>query len=266
MSRAKRVLVVSDLHCGHKAGLLPPWHVIRDGYEAEDSHMVAMQDELWGNWKQNLREYGPFDVCIVNGDCIEGRAEKSGGTELVTTEQLKQVKLANYCLERVDAEKFYFTYGTGYHASHAGEDYEKLIADNFDAPIKAKLWLDIEGVVFDVKHHIASSALPYSRHTAVSRERIQSMLWAEAGEPRGNVFIRSHVHYFNYCGGIEGDRSWLAMTTPALQAANTKYGGRRCSGVVDWGMVVFDVKDGAIERWTPVVTVIKSCLSKAIKV
>ena len=75
-------------------------------------------------------------------------------------------------------------------------------------------------------------------------KRLVNGLWAARGEyPLADVIIRSHVHYHNFCGGSD----WLAMTTPALQGYGSKYGARRCTGLVDVGMVHFDI--WSKERW-----------------
>jgi hypothetical protein len=140
----------------------------------------------------------------------------------------------------------FLSHNTPYHTGqedtpyHTGqeEDWEDVLAREVGAKIGAHEWVDINGLVFDVKHHVGSSQIPHGRHTAVARERLWSQLWAEREQtPKADVIIRSHVHYFDYCGG----RDWLAMTTPALQGLGTKFGARRCSGTVDFGLLSFDV-------------------------
>ena len=67
------------------------------------------------------------------------------------------------------------------------------------------------------------------------------MLWAVRGATEANVIVRSHVHYFNYCGGS----NWLALTTPALMGLGDKYGSRVPSGTVDYGLISFECYRGA---------------------
>ena len=55
-----------------------------------------------------------------------------------------------------------------------------------------------------------------------------------------NVIIRSHVHYHEF----SGNPTHIAMTTPALQGWGSKYGERQCSGIVDIGLVQFDISEG----------------------
>ena len=71
-------------------------------------------------------------------------------------------------------------------------------------------------------------------------------MWAERGEyPKADVLIRSHVHYYDF----DGDFDWLGMTTPALQGYGSKFGGRKCTGTVDVGLVYFDVKGKDDYTW-----------------
>ena len=81
--------------------------------------------------------------------------------------------------------------------------------------------------------------MPYSGPTAVLKDRVWNALWALRGEqPLGDVIVRSHVHTY-----VHVDTSdYEALTTPALQGMGSKYGSRRCSRTVDFGLVGWDVK------------------------
>jgi hypothetical protein len=182
------------------------------------------------------------------GDLIDGRGEKSGGTELLTTDRLQQVEIAIKCLSEIDARKFVFVYGTPYHTG-ADTDYEGLVAEQFGGEIHSHCWPEIDGVVFDCKHKIGSSQIPHGRHTAIAREALWNREWAEA-QPRADVLLRGHVHYHSF----SGTPKFLGMTLPALQAADTKYGARQCSGTVDWGWVVFQTKSGKLQSWHSEIT------------
>ena len=100
--------------------------------------------------------------------------------------------------------------------------------------------------MIDIKHHVGSSQIPHGRHTAVARDRLQNVLWAEHDEqPKANIIIRSHVHYFSFCGGS----NWLAMTTPAMQGYGSKFGARRMSAPVDVGLIHFDIDEEGGYQW-----------------
>jgi len=143
-------------------------------------------------------------------------------------------------------EGFWMTYGTAYHTGDV-EDWENYVARDLDAKIGSHEWFDIYGVVFDFKHKVGSSSIPHGRGTAIAKEKLWNQMWALRDEqPNADVIVRSHVHY-SFMVGEPGN--WLGLTTPALQAAGTKYGGRQCSNTVDLGVVVFDVYPDGRYEW-----------------
>lgn len=235
---SKRVLAISDLHCGHKAGLTPPeWHV--NEYQRE---LLAQQKESWDWYSGTVKNLGKIDVLLVLADIIDGKAKKSAGNELIEPEVLKQTKIAERCIKEINFEKAFFVYGTPFHVADGGENYEKLVADHFKAVIDDHLWVDINGVVFDLKHKIGGSSVPHGRFTALAKEALWNTQWNGIdGQPDADIFIRGHVHYHAGCE----DESFMAMTMPALQSPNTKYGASQCTGTVNFGMIHFDIPEGA---------------------
>jgi hypothetical protein len=240
-----RILVISDLHCGHRAGLTPPrWQIKPSGPErhwTKREKFSVIQKESWEWYSRNVKASGPYGLIVCNGDAIDGRGERSGGTELIATDLEEQCDMAEVCIQQAMSRgtKLVMTYGTAYHTGQL-EDWENRIASNLKAEkIGSHEWIETHGKVFDFKHHIGSSGIPHGRHTAVSKDRLWNLLWAaRSQQPNADVLIRSHVHYFQYCGD---STMGLRMTTPALQTMGSKYGSRRCSGVVDFGFIVFDV-------------------------
>lgn len=240
----KRVLIISDKHCGSTVGLTPPFW-----------HQSTLNVELWNLFVSMIDNVRPIDVLIDNGDGIDGKASRWGSTGLITADRKEQCDMAVECIEVVGAKEVYLTRGTAYHSGRS-EDWEDIVAERLKAPIEDQLWVDVNGVVFDVKHFVSASQVPYGRHTAIAKDRVWNLLWAEMGQqPKSDVFIRSHVHSFNYAGGA----SWLAMTTPALQGLGSKFGSRIPSGTVDFGIVWVDIdENGNIENWDHEVILIES--------
>lgn len=219
VNRNKRIVVISDTHCGHRNGLM----------RAKTKH--------WEFFEQTIEKLRPIDICIANGDLIEGKGDKTGGTELITTDRNEQVKMAIDILEFINAKQFVFTYGTFYHTGRM-EDWEEQIARHFKASIANQQFLEINGLVFHVKHQISKSSIPHGRFTPLARQKLWNLFWGEHGEvPRVNIFIRSHVHYFDFCGG----KNWFAVITPALQGWGSKFGERYCEGTIDFGFIHFDI-------------------------
>ena len=76
----RRLVIESDYHCGHWAGLTPP-----DWYQS--GKKGKHQKELWEFRKSVLKDIGRIDFLIVNGDCIDGKGARSGGSELSTSDR-----------------------------------------------------------------------------------------------------------------------------------------------------------------------------------
>jgi len=252
--KSRRVLVVSDLHSGHLIGLTPPSrHDTPSGY-ASQAHkdLAETRKNLYNLYAKMIKDLGKIDVLICNGDAIDGAGKRSGGTECITTDMEQQSQMAAECLIAAKAEKVYLSAGTPYHVGDDC-DWENVVASHVEsskytkhASVHDHIYLDVNGVMFDCKHKVGSSGLPHGRHTAVAKERISNLLWNEVGvAPKSDIVIRSHVHYANYCGGP----NHLALTTPALQGLGSKYGARQCSGLVDFGVTVFDVDAKGEYSW-----------------
>lgn len=258
MSKKKRVVVVSDFHSGHKAGLTPP--VYHRPHSQDKFH--KLQVELWKKYVFKIEALKPIDLLLVNGDCIDGRGERSGSRELITTDRREQVKMATEGIEVAEAKNIVMTYGTGYHVGK-NEDWEDDLAEAVKADkIGGHEFIDVNGLLFDMKHKIGSSQIPHGRFTAVAREKINNLMWVEKqNQESSDVIIRSHVHYFGHCG----DGGWAAFTTPALQGLGSIYGVRECSGVVDWGFMWFDVWSRENYTWKAEITPVVSQKAEVLK-
>jgi hypothetical protein len=246
-TQTTRVAVIGDLHSGHIVGLTPPQFDV--SHESKDYQKIdGMRREYWKYFAREVDAIKPIDILIVNGDCIEGKGKRSGGTELIEADTGKQCDMAETAIRYVGAKHIVMTYGTPYHTGDEN-DFENKIAKDLKADkIGSHDWLDVNGCIIDYKHHCGSSVVPHGRHTYVARERLWNLLWAEFEEcPKSHIILRSHVHYFDYCGGF----NWLGMTLPALQGYGSKYGARVCSGTVDFGFVHFDITNKDNYTWTP---------------
>lgn len=254
--KPKRVVVLSDLHCGSIFGLTPPtW---QDGLSSragkERRAAAKTREALWNMFADKIKSLQPIDTLIVNGDAIDGREERQGGLELLTPDREEQASMAAECIRFCKTDKVFLTYGTAYHTGQI-EDWERLVAKEVKAnpnyqpevDITSHLYMKAGGVVFDCKHFIGASNIPHGRATSILKEKLWNTLWALDGVvPEAQVVIRSHVHYHQY----SGRPGFVAMTTPALMAMGSRYGSRQCSGIVDWGFVHFSVSDGRVLSWS----------------
>ena len=244
---SKRLLVISDPHAGHNAGLTHPdyWH--------DKKHPYGMhQRELWGFFDTALKMIGKVNMVVCDGDLIDGKGWRSGGVEQYTSDMDMQADMGAAIIDHVKANEAGLIYGTPYHTGD-GEDWEKIAADRAKTPIafvSGQEWLKFSNCVFDFKHKVGGSSIPHGRMTAIARAKLWNNIWSLDGkQPNADVLIRGHVHYHSFCGGP----GWMAMTCPALQGFGSRYGVRQCEEEVHIGMIVFDVeKDGSYD-WRPII-------------
>jgi hypothetical protein len=237
----KRVLACADLHCGHLVGLTPPkWIANKEKYRSQ-------RKTQWEWFATEIDKLRPFDLMILAGDAQTGREKKSGGKDCLEEDRNDQTAMAMEVIRFVSPESLLMTFGTPYHTGDE-EDWEQTL---FNAIAEAKLipgkmklgaheTADVNGLIFDVKHKIGSSTIPHGRFTALAKTALWNLHWsARKQRPKGDVFLRGHVHFHCDCG-CPGD-GWRTMTLPALQGMGSVYGARECEGTVDFGFVHFDV-------------------------
>jgi hypothetical protein len=272
--KPKRVVAISDMHAGHRAGLTPPLWQLRPALDDDETSDVArrriekwvdLQGECWQWFAREIKALQPIDLLIVNGDCIDGTGHHSGGTELITADRVQQTSMACYIIGFCKAKRIEMVRGTGYHTGQE-EDWEDGIAEQVGATIGDHQWPEVNGVTFDVKHFIGASGIPHGRATALLRDDLWNALWHENGEqPRADILLRAHVHYHIYTGGIRNGKPYLLMTMPALQAMGTKFGARKCSGRMDFGFVHFDIDSKGNYQWQPHVADIRAQKAQSSK-
>ena len=108
----KRVVACGDMHCGHRAGLTPAKYqskVRGQGY-------FNLQRECNDFYCDEIERLKPIDILIHNGDAIDGKGRRSGGTELIHPDRGIQVEMAVENIIRADPQNVVLTYGTPYHA------------------------------------------------------------------------------------------------------------------------------------------------------
>jgi 3',5'-cyclic AMP phosphodiesterase CpdA len=236
----KRLIVISDLHCGHKFGLTPPgWWASEETADDRLKKHKAFQRALWDFYASEIEQLKPIDILVVNGDAIEGKGERTGGAELVTSNRNEQVRMAAKAIDLAEAKAVRVAYGTGYHTGR-DEDFEELLHEMVaceDIKVSGHLFIDVNGCTFDIKHKVARSTIPHGRLTPLIRAALWNGIWSLSGrQPRARFIVRSHVHYYESWKNARCE----GVITPAFQY-NTIYGIRECEGIVDIGLVYFDI-------------------------
>lgn len=244
-SRPIRVLSVADFHCGNVAGLTP------DAFnpDSQDSYkMHVYREALWKWYLDEVAALGEIDICVANGDLIDGKGTKTGGNEQLYVSRTKQIEMAVACLKPIEAKEYHFTYGTGYHTGPE-DDWEIQVAQEFGAQVEDVLTLEPNGLRMRWRHHIGGSLSPTGRATPLLRQQEWDILWSVDGEfAKADVMVFGHTHYFQSIT----NRFGTAVIAPALQGlGGSQLGARRMGGIVDYGFLHFDVTSRAQWRMTP---------------
>lgn len=210
---------------------------------------------MWDWYVRKVREIGPVDLLVVNGDAIDGKGQGNEGKELITSDRREQCEIAKECILQIKSKKILLIRGTPYHTGY-GEDWEDVLAGMVNAAdIGWHEWADAEGVILDFKHKISRA------ETAKDKEAIANLLWAERSvQPISDILIRSHVHLHVY----RGDYRRLVMTTPCLQGWSG-YGVSQTLGPIDMGMTVIDCNKGGYS-WHPLILNLEFMKAHPLKV
>jgi hypothetical protein len=238
-----RILSICDMHSGNISGVTP------DKYnpDSEIGHKMFLYRQSLYHWvQQRIFDLKPIDICVCNGDAIDGKGVKTGGNEQLTTDRTVQIDMAVEFLKWIGAKEYYFTYGTQYHVGQE-DDWENRIASEFKTRPEATAVLSINGLLMKWRHHTGGSSTFSTRSSSLMRNQVNDILWSVDGEEdRGDVLVYSHVHYFL----AVTDRFGTIFASPALQGwGGSQLGARRMGGIVDYGFLHFDVESKEDWNW-----------------
>lgn len=235
----KRLIAVSDLHCGHITGMTPPQYRMKQG---QSKHIHDHQKETWDRLKRLAKEATNTKlktVLICNGDAVQGKQHEAWISDLET-----QQEMATETLRLFNVDKIFMARGTPVH-TQVEINLENRIAEKVDAVIENEVYVSIEKMIVYARHKIGRSVLPHGKFTAVARKAVEQLNKSQQGfVPQPSLCLFGHVHYF---AGVE-DSEWSAYALPALQTYS-EFGEKICDGIVHWGILWWDIEDGKIKNF-----------------
>ena len=230
----KRIVVISDTHCGSRVGLTPT-KFDHPPVQERDNCWHEMRGKQWNWFSQTitaLREQHSIDYLFHLGDAVEGPGECAKGRDVVWPQREDQITIAEAVINFVQARKIWMVTGTPYHV----DNWEIALAEKVGAKIKSRMHINVNGVMFDLRHKIGKSA------NALTKARVNNILHHCRDEaPDSDIILRGHVHYYSGVTQIGRKSTWYAYTLPALQGPGTLFGLEQCEGLVDFGFMHFDV-------------------------
>lgn len=269
----KRGILMGDMHHGGITGLTPPkWHDWVNSEKAERTK--AYRIAMWMEYVKIISRIGPVDFVLTNGDATDGLQGRQGKHDVIGEGFQDQVQMGIHTLRIIPGDPdHYMTTGTEYHVTTAdGEDVELEIAKALkgrgpegQALIDDRLFFEIEGVLFDARHFIGASSIQHLRHTALAKENAINCQWKIDGtfERIPDVIVRSHVHYYVKDAGVNGvDQEWTGVVLPSLQGLGGKFGMKKCSSVVHFGLVEVVVHNGRLTECKPHLVIVPGARPK----
>jgi len=249
----KIIAVVSDLHVGSSIGLCASKLDLADGGVYQPS---KFQQELYKGWIKFIQHVDklPADkkVLVVNGDLVDGDHH---GTVSIVTNNIEVQEEAAIQLLKPAAKNFdaaYVVRGTEAH-TQPGAQSDERIAKGIGASLdestgqysRWQLWLDVDGVVFNVAHHIGTTSSAAYESSAVMREMVAALVEAGQWEQRlPDVLIRSHRHRYIKVAIPSARGEIQAAVTPGWQLKTPFVEKMDRMRVPNIGGLVCTVEDG----------------------
>ncbi len=250
------VVVEGDLHAGSLYGLCPP------KIELSDREYLAnpYQQWLWERHEELLqraldvkrKHRGARFVHVLMGDLTQDTV-KGKDIGVITANLMDHKAIAVACVKRSrDVLKPAVTVGVRGTPAHVGLDAqydEEVVRAVLDTQETCTKWherVDIDGVIFDIKHHPSSkSYVPYLRGGAINRVVARILTdCGNSGVPVPNVVLRAHCHKVQDTGATW--RHVRGIQTPCWQLT-TAYGHIITDEPTDVGGVIFTIDGGGYE-------------------
>lgn len=260
--KEKTILVLSDTHCAHRAGLThPSYQYKRDTDCSTRKKFGDMQRCQWNWFEKEIKSIGTIDVALFNGDLVEGDGKRNKGAELLATDENDQSDMAVKALGIIQSKEYHIVNGTWSHSTNV----ERQISKFFNCESLNQVWLDVNGLIIHARHKIGGASVPHGRSTAILKESLWNLINAEKGfDPmKANIIIRSHLHKAHDCRGVLPNQR--LFITPSLQGL-TDYGEKECHGGIDIGFLVFRIKNERVWTWEEHTMDIKFLAPEVIKV
>ena len=196
-------MVVGDLHCNSSVGLLPYSVNLDDGGTYRSS---KGQRWLWRNWLSfwddvsTVAEKHKASVWTVfNGDWVDKPNGKFLGWQFITHNDSDIKKMGIDVAEpALDvADRVFVNRGTKIHVGNLEEQLAEdisaeKIGDNYSSEF---LLIDVEGVLFDIRHHGPLGRLPWTRGNALNKRAIELLL-LYTNQKVPQVAVQNHGHHY----------------------------------------------------------------------
>ncbi len=206
------ILALSDLHSGHKLGLLTPHLQISDDIAGNEEpttfQLNFAQRALWEQAERLIeftKEYAGGDeiTLLIHGDITQGLKRPR---ELVSTRLSDHLMIAlqniDFFVKELNVVRIRLAKGTGSHVFEEGTseiqvgEMLKLKYPHLDIKTTYHGLMDIDGVTLDYAHHGPSTGRRIWLGGNEARYYLRDIMLRDimAGKTPPRIFIRGHYH------------------------------------------------------------------------
>lgn len=199
---------MSDIHVGSIMSICSPKPYNSDMKSSYEPNVL--QKELYNIWLESIDELQQRpNICVVNGEPIDGANKKQLGNQSWSTNLADQAKDSVRLLQEIKTDKYLFVRGSGYHVQIDGTSAEQWIAEQMNGVKysiykgmdgnKADFWANVEinGKMFSFTHHTPYAKFFAYRATPLAKE-MALMALDKGRSMKYDVIVRGHVHNFMY--------------------------------------------------------------------
>jgi len=256
----RNIVVISDLHCGCRLGLMPPQpRRVDDGGHYKPSEF---QRKVWRWWREFWRwvevtTHGePYDL-VLNGDAMDGTHHNS--VTQVSHNLSDQMRIAKAVLQpRVAcARNYYHIRGTEAHSGKSAQKEEELaeslgaVPNGYEQYARWELWklLGVRNeILIHFAHHIGTTGSQAYESTAVLKELVDAYVEAGRWKKRPpDCIVRSHRHRSIQVQVPTANALGVSVVTPGWQGKTPfvwRIPGGRQSEPQFGGVLIREAPDG----------------------
>jgi len=223
----KTITIISDTHFGSSVGLASGDIALPDGGSYKPSrHQKELSRAFrrFFDYSAQVSDGADRRVLIINGDIVDGNHHNTVAlsTNNIEVQESDAIKLLEPIARTFDL--VYVVRGTEAHTQPGAQSDERIaralgaVRDDNGQYSRWQLWLDVDGVVFNIAHHISTTSSAAYESSAVMREMAAALLEAgQWGQKLPDVLIRSHRHRFIEVGVPSIHGRIQAAVTPGWQ-------------------------------------------------
>lgn len=281
--KANNTIILSDLHCGCQLGLCPPRGVkfaAARGRYVPGPIIRKMYRQIWrlfwDEWIPTVTK-GEKSAIVINGDALDGMHHNNKthwsankNDQVNCAYELLEPEIDRYVASDKDGRLLYYVGGTECHDGQSMEDAEVLAEklkaqpDRLGNACRQELFMDLDGVLAHIMHHIGTTSSSAHEASAINAELTREMETAARwGEVPPHFVVRSHRHRYGkvvFPARMVGKHNAeaISFTTPGWQLKTPLIyriaGGRVSPPQMGGGVIRIGDEDAYVRNFTRVLS------------